>query len=184
MVMVSTAPFGGGVDGAVCRGHGGDDGADVDDRAAFGADELDGCLGGEEKTEDVEVELAVEVLGGDLVDGAELVDAGVVDEDVEVAVLLFDRGEGAGDVFGFGEVALDGGCLAPGGGDVGYDLVGSGFAGGVVDDDRGPGGGEVAGDGGSDALGGSGDEGDLVGEGCCSWWCSLVQCVDISTAIE
>ena len=117
-----------------------------------------------EEAEDVEVELGVEGLLGDLVEGREGVDAGVVDEDVEAAVRLFGLGEEFGDVGLPGDVALDGDGLAACGGDVGDDLVGSGLAGGVVDDDAGAGGGEGLGDAGSDALGRAGDDCYLIGE--------------------
>ena len=117
--------LGGGIDGGHRASHGRDNGADVDDRTALGADELGGTLGGEEEAEDVEVELAVELFRGDTLDGAEGVDAGVVDQDVEFAVLLLDLGEGAGDVFGFGEVALQRRGFAAGGDDLGDDLVGA-----------------------------------------------------------
>ena len=104
--------LGGAVDGCGGDGHLADDRADVDDGSAVGADELDGFLGGEEEAEDVEVELLVEVLGCDGSDGLEVVDAGVVDEDVDLAVGLFGLGEELLDVFELGDVALDGDGLA------------------------------------------------------------------------
>ena len=106
----------------------------------------------------------VEVLLGDLLERRHLVDAGVVDQDVEMAVSLdggVDDGLGVG---GLGDVALDGDGLAAGGGDGLDDLVGAGLAGGVVDDDGRAVGGQRLGDGGADALGGAGDDGDFSGK--------------------
>ena len=79
--------LGAGVNRAVRRRDAAGDGADVDDAAAF-AEVLDGGLRGEQKTEHVDVEMPVELLFGDGLDGSELVHAGVVDEDVEAAVVL------------------------------------------------------------------------------------------------
>jgi len=52
-------PLGCSVDGAVGRREAGYAGADVDDACAF-TEMLDGCLGGEQETEDVDVEQFVE----------------------------------------------------------------------------------------------------------------------------
>jgi hypothetical protein len=53
---------------------------------------------------------------------------------------------------------------AAGGGDIGDDLIGAGFAGCVVNDDGRAGGGELFGDGGADTFGGTGDEGGFTRE--------------------
>ena len=95
-------------------------------------------------------------------EGLEVVDAGVVDEDVELAEGVLGLGEEAGDVGGFGDVCLHGDGLAALGLDVGDDGVGAGLAAGVVDDDRGALGGEMLGDGGTDALGGACDHCDFA----------------------
>ena len=55
------------------------------------AEVLDGCLRGEQKTEHVNVKCLVKLVFGDGLDPSELVYAGVVNEDVEAAV-VFDGG--------------------------------------------------------------------------------------------
>ena len=155
--------LGAGVDRAVRRRHAADDGADVDDAGAF-AEVLDRGLRGEQEAEDVDVEHLVEVFFGDGLDGRELVDAGVVDEDVEAAEVLDGGVDDALGLGGLGDVAADGDGLAAGGGDGGDDGVGAGLAGGVVDDDGGAFGGERFGDGGADALGCAGDDCDFACE--------------------
>jgi hypothetical protein len=107
----------------------------------------------------------VEVLLGDGLDGGELVDAGVVDEDVEAAVVLDGRVDDAlGFRGGLGDVAAHGDGLAAGRGDGGDNGVRAGLAGGVVDDDGCAFRGERLGDGGSDALGCAGDDCDFACE--------------------
>ena len=128
--------LGGGVDRAGGRRDAADQRADVDDAAAL-AEVLGRGLGDEQEAEDVDVELLVEVLGGDGFEGAELVDAGVVDEDVELAVVLDGGVDDGLRVGGLGDVALDGDGFAAGLGDGVDDVVGTGFVGGVVDDDGG-----------------------------------------------
>ena len=87
---------------------------------------LNGGLGGEEKAEDVEVELTVEVLGGDGVERREFEDAGVVDEDVDLAELLDGGGDESVDLILFGDVGADGDGLAAGAGNALYDRVRAG----------------------------------------------------------
>lgn len=60
--------FGGGVDGGIRGSDGADAGTDVDDASAFGADEFDDFLGGQQQAQHVEIEMFVEVLFGDLVE--------------------------------------------------------------------------------------------------------------------
>jgi len=126
--------FGGAINrcGADAAGR---DGADVDNASASGIEVFESGLGGEQEAEDVEVELLVEVLGRDGLDGAELVDAGIVDENAYGAK-LGDNGlnEGA-DGIGIGDVGLDGDGLSAGGLDFSDELFGSGLAAGVVDGD-------------------------------------------------
>ncbi len=77
------------------------------------------------------------MLGSNDVDGAELVDAGVVDQDVELAVGLdggVDDGVRVGEL---GDVTLDGYGCAAGFGDGVDCFIGAGFVGGEVDDDGG-----------------------------------------------
>ena len=58
-----------------------------------GAEMLDRFLRRQHQAQHVEVELLVEVLGGDVFQRGELVDAGVVDQDVELAERLLRLGE-------------------------------------------------------------------------------------------
>ena len=58
--------FGAGVDGAVRRRDLGDAGTDVDDAAAFGPEELQRFLGGQQKPQHVNVELVMEKFFRDL----------------------------------------------------------------------------------------------------------------------
>src|ERR1700739_2521342 len=70
--------FGGYVGGSVRREGGADAGANVDDAAAFGANELDRFFGGEQEAEHIEIELLVEQFFGYVFQGRELVGSGVV----------------------------------------------------------------------------------------------------------
>jgi hypothetical protein len=76
---------------------------------------LESCLGGEQQAEHVHVELLVEVLRRDGFDGAELVDAGIVDQDADGSQFAGDFGDERADGFGIGQVGLDGDGLAAGG---------------------------------------------------------------------
>jgi hypothetical protein len=82
---------------------------------------------------------------GDRGECAEFVDASVVHEDIDSVVGGFGLGDEADNVGGFGDVALDREGITSGRGDFGDDFIGTGFAGGVVDDDGGAGSGEVLG---------------------------------------
>ena len=70
------------------------------------AEVLDGFLRREEQAEHVEIELLVKVLGGHVLERRELVDAGVVDQDVEPAERLLRLGEEPLDVGLLGHVRL------------------------------------------------------------------------------
>jgi len=100
----------------------------------------------------------VEMLGRDLLDRGELVDARVVDQDVEAAESLLRLGEEVPNVVLLGDVRPHGDCLASLGGDLGHDAVGPLLAGGVIDDHRGAFGRQVQGDRGPDPLGRAGDD--------------------------
>jgi hypothetical protein len=139
--------LGSGIDRGVGRGDFADDGADVDDAGAFGGEERDGSLRGEQKAFDVGAEDAVDGLGGDGFDGLKGVDASVVDEDIELAVGLFGGGEEVVDFVLLEDAGADGDGLAARAGDFGDGLFGAGFVGRVVDDDGSSGGGERFGDG-------------------------------------
>ena len=106
----------------------------------------------------------MEVLGRDLLDRSELVDARVVDQDVEPAERLLRLGEQPPDVGLPGHVRLHGDGLAPLAGDLGDDAVGPLLAGRVVDDDRRPFGRQVLRDRRPDPLGRARDDRDLARE--------------------
>jgi hypothetical protein len=88
--------FGAGVNRGVRRRDTADDGADVDDTGAFG-EVFSGRLSRQEKTQDVDVKELMELGLSDGFDGCEFVDSGIVDQDVEAAV-VFDGG--VDDAFG------------------------------------------------------------------------------------
>src|SRR6266478_7773867 len=124
--------LGAGVHRAVRRRDAADRRADVDDAAAF-AQVLRGRLRGEEQAQYVDVEQPVKRLLSDGGERRELVDAGVVHQDVELSK-DFDGGvDDALRALGPGDVAGDGHGLASRGLDGGDHFVGAGLAGGVVD---------------------------------------------------
>jgi hypothetical protein len=158
--------FGHGVGEAVGEAGGGGDGGEVEDDAGFA-----GLHGGERGghgevgAADVDAEEVVEVCGRGGEDGADVGDAGGVDEDID--------GDIDGDAGG-------GGCRE-GQGDGGFvgDVAGEAFAGGcegfggfcggfgveVEDGDAGSGLREERGDGVADAACAAGDDGVFAGEG-------------------
>jgi hypothetical protein len=77
------------------------------------------------------------VLFGEGLDRQELVDAGVVDEDVEVAELLDSCVDDALSPGGLRDIATDGDGFATRGGDGRNHLIRTSLAGGIVDDDGG-----------------------------------------------
>jgi hypothetical protein len=90
---------------------------------------FDGCLRGEQKTEHVNVKHLVELFFGDGLDGGELVYAGVVNEDVEAAI-VFDGGvDDALRLSSLGDVAPQSDSLATGCGDGGDNSVRASLAG-------------------------------------------------------
>jgi hypothetical protein len=93
----------------------------------------------------------------------ELIDAGVVHQDVEPAKLFGSFGEQSIDVFFFGYVGLNGDGTTSAGDDSGDDAIGAIPARGIVDDDRGAVSGQMRGDGGADAFGGARDNGNFAG---------------------
>ena len=121
-------------------------------------------LCGKDHAQDVEVVLAVEVVGVNFLDRGELVDARVVHEDVEPAERLVRFFEEPCDVFGVRQVGLHGHRFAALGFDLGDDCVGRSLARTVVDNDRGAAGCQLPGDLRADALGRAGDDGDFVFE--------------------
>ena len=103
----------------------------------------------------------MEVLGRYLFQRLELIDAGVVDQDVEPAEGFFGFGEETADVGLIGEVGLHGDGLAAVALDLTHNAVGTVLARAVVDDDGGALGGEVQRDRGADPLGRPRDHRDL-----------------------
>ena len=107
--------LGGGVGQHVGDGDLAADGGDVDDGGAawpagqgrLGAHVREGLPGGVERGEEVDLHGALEGFDGLRLDGADLDDAGVVDEEVDAA----EAGDGLGDeaaaLVGFGEVGGD-----------------------------------------------------------------------------
>src|SRR3984957_9844173 len=149
--------LGGGVYGGIGRRNAADAGPDVDDAGAF-AEVLGGGLSGEQEAEDVEVENLVELRLGDGFERAEFVDAGIIDQDIDLFVGLLGFGEELVDVGLLGDVALNGDGFAALADDFVDDFVRALFAGGVINDDRGAFGAELPGDGGADAFRCAGDD--------------------------
>src|SRR5258708_23491225 len=88
---------------------------DVDDAGSV-AEVGHGSLGREQESQHVDVEDLVKLLLGHGLDGGELVNAGVVDQDVEAAEVLDGSRYQTLGVRGFRYVSSDGDCLAPAGG--------------------------------------------------------------------
>src|SRR4029453_1754940 len=106
----------------------------------------------------------MEVFGGDVLERGELVDARVVDQDVETTEGLPRLGEEPIDLLLLRHVGLHRDGLTTTASDVGDHAVGTLLAGGIVDDDGGAGLGPMPGGGGADPPGGPGDVGHLVAE--------------------
>ena len=122
---------------------------------------LDGLLSHQKKAEHIEVELLVKVLRGDHFQRQELVEARVVDEDVELAERFLCFGKKTLNILGLGNIGLDGDSLPLLLGDALDDGIRSGLAAGVVDDDGCALGRQVLGNRGADSLGSPGDNGDF-----------------------
>lgn len=144
--------LGAGVDGVLWNTLGlAGDGAHQDDAAADG-EVLVGLAGDEELATGVDVEDAVELLLGDVLQVTEGDDAGVGADDVELAVVLnglLEELDGLGDV---ADVGLDGDGIATVGLDLVDDLLGGLGRVGVVDNDLGTAAGELSGHGGTDTT--------------------------------
>ena len=123
----------GGVVGAAVgdAGESGDRG-DVNDASlallkhdgADGTGEGEGC-------DEVDLEDAVEVGGGDVFCGRDVADSGVVDEDVDLAPALVDGFDGLGDVGFVGDVAEEGFGISVGDRGAGFEVEeGEGVSGG------------------------------------------------------
>ena len=128
-----------------------------------GAEVLDRFLRRQDQAEHVEVELLVEVLGGHVFQRSELVDAGVVDQDVEPCrTPSSPRQTAARCRPAWRRSACTATALPPLPAISRDDAVGPLLAGGVVDDDRGAFGGQVHGDRGPDPLRCARDDGDFA----------------------
>ena len=86
--------------------------ADIDDAAAL-ADVLEGRLGGQEQAQDIDVEHPVKLFFGKGFDRSELVNPGVVDQNVEPAVVLNGGVDDALGLGGLGDITTDSNGLPP-----------------------------------------------------------------------
>jgi hypothetical protein len=145
-------------------GPGANNGTGIDDAAARWTEVLERFLRGEEQPKHIQVELFVEVFSSDLLDRGHLVNACVVDEDVELAERSLRFGEHTVNVRLLRDVRLNCDGLAAAAGYFGDDLVCARFAGGVVDDHGRAFGRELFGDGGSDVFGCACDDSDFAAE--------------------
>src|SRR5258708_31292710 len=106
----------------------------------------------------------MEFLFGDLLDGAELVDAGVVHEDINRPIGALGLGEQPLDIGRFRDIALDRDCLASAVGNFDDNLVRAIPACRVVYHDGSPRGRQLARNFGPDPLGSAGDNRNPVGK--------------------
>jgi hypothetical protein len=123
---------------------------------------FDRFLRRENQAENIQIELPVEMLLGDLFEREEFINARVVDKNVELAKGLLRFGKQAFDVRFLGDVRLHRNRLAALRGDFADDLVRAGLAGSVVDDDGRAVRGELFGDGSADAFGRACDHGHFA----------------------
>jgi hypothetical protein len=86
--------------------------------------------------ENIGVELAVELFLRNLVEGGELIDAGIVHQDVQLPECLLGLGEDVLHVAGFRDIALNGNCLTAVALDLGNDPVRAFLTGGVIHHNR------------------------------------------------
>lgn len=106
-----------------------------EDQTATNLEVLVGLTSDEELSTGVDVEDAVELLGGDILDVAEGDNTAVGADNVELAELLDGLVEHADDLVDIGDVGLDGGSVGPALLDQVDNLLGRLFAVGVVDND-------------------------------------------------
>src|SRR4029077_1921058 len=121
---------------AVRRRDAADHRADIDDAAAFGGNQLGGFTGAENQAQNVGVEMLPEIFFADIFERLEFIHAGVVDEDIELAVGLLGFGEQPIDVGWLGNVGLHRNGFAARAGYFGYDAISVFLAGGIIDDHR------------------------------------------------
>ena len=111
-----------------------------------------GFLRNQEKAEHVEIEMLVEVFGRDAIQRRELVEARIVDEDVDRAERLDGLGHHLFHMVGVGKIAMDGDGLAALAGDGSHHTLSGLLAGAVVDGNGGALRGEADRDLGADPL--------------------------------
>ena len=104
----------------------------------------------------------MEVLFGDGFQRSELINARVVDQDVQPPERVSGVGKQPFDVGLSSDICLHGDSLAAGLGDFFNDLTRSSFTGGIIDNYRRPFGCESLGDGGANSFGCPGDECDFA----------------------
>ena len=156
-----------GVDDAVRRSQAADRGTDIDDAAPLRADQLRRFLGAEDQPENVGVEVLAEMLFVHIFERLQVINAGVVHQNVELAVGLFGFREQAIDVGGLGDIGLNGDSLSACAGDFCHDAIGVLLAGCVVHYHGRAFRRELLGDGRADAFGCSGYHCDLAFEFLC-----------------
>ena len=141
------------------------DAGDVDDASAAAVEHVhDRGFAHVEGAGEVDAQHFVPVVDAHLPDGTVDGDAGVVDEDVQAAVLVDDLLDDALAVVGVADVALVQGQGAAVGLDRLAQFVGALLVGGVAGADDGAGGGEAVADRGADPAGAAGDQRDASGE--------------------
>ena len=91
----------GGIDRTSGRGQASDGRADIDHAAAIGAKAFHCLLCRQQQAEYIGIELAVEFVFRDLFERGELVDTGIIDQDVEPAEGLFRFGKESGYISSF-----------------------------------------------------------------------------------
>src|ERR1700730_2043701 len=98
---------------------------------------FDGSLGGEKRSQDVGVENPMEMFFGDRFDRHEFVNSGVVNQNIEAAVVFCSCVDNGLSVGGLGYVALYRDSGTAGFLNGGYDVISPGPAGSIGDHDRG-----------------------------------------------
>src|SRR5262245_20052095 len=132
-----------------------DDGTDIHDCAANRSELLSGLLRHQEQAEDVEIELLVKMLRGHIFKWGEIVNAGVVYQDVQLVEFFVCFGKQPLDVGWIGNVGLDGHSRAAVFGDFIYNTIGCFPARRIVDNDGCAFSREVLSDGGTNSLRGT-----------------------------
>jgi len=111
-----------------------------------------GFLRNQQQAKHIKIKMLVEVFGGDVVQGRELVETRVVDEDVDHTERLDGLSDHGFHLVGVGEIAMDSDGFASLAGDGRHHAVRSLPAGTVVDGNRGTLSRKTSGDFGTDAL--------------------------------